>query len=345
MLAVKISTIAAVLIVALGTPASASAGWFVEGEEVVTAAPLATTAAVDQRSVLKGSGVTVTCSGTTLNSVSAEIVLSNKLTASSLEFTGCSAGAPCLLAKSTIATEPVLAAAELSFQAFPAVPAVLKPKTGTKIAKIDFEGEECATRGETPVTGQARVLFPTGQEKNELQTLAWEPKESTAELKLGSAGASLTGSALLKLVLGGAFLFNKPDAPRIFLRWMAGLPPQRPWQCIFVNRGETCELKLEVTFAPNAQLKFIGDKLEKLNNNLEFNEKAPATNPRCNKGTLIGGADSACYIKIEYTGGNNPGPGQYLACYKAEAQEDGGTSIIATDWELLEAEESQLSVC
>jgi len=345
MFVAKISTAAVVLVVALGIPASASAGWFVEGEEVTTAALLATTAKVDQSSVLKGSGVTVTCSGATLNSVSPQIASPNKLTASSLEFTGCSAAAPCSLAKSTITTEPVVA--ELTEQAPPAVPAVLKPKTGTKITKIDLEGEECAIAGETSVTGQARVLFPAGEEKNELQALVWEPKESTAELKLGSAGASLTGSVLLKLVLGGGFLFNQPSRPLIYLHRIAGRAAQRAWRCVFVNRGERCELRLEVTLAPNAELKFIGDKLEKIGpNNLEFREIAPATNPQCNKGTLIGGMGSSCYIKLEYTGGNNPGVGHYLACYKAEAQENGGNNLIDKDWELLEAEErNQSAAC
>jgi hypothetical protein len=344
----KLSTAAVVLVfVALGTPASASAGWFVEGEEVTTAgAALATTAKVDQSSVLKGSGVAVTCSGATLNSVSPEIVLPNKITASSLEFTGCSAAAPCSLTKPAITTEPVVA--ELTEQAPPAVPAILKPKTGTRITRIDLEGEECAFAGETSVTGQARVLLPTGQEKNELQALVWEAKESTGELKLGSASASLAGSALLKLVSGSSFLYTPPDLPRVLLRRVAGLVPRQRYRCIFVNRGETCELSLTVTnTVNNVALTFIGDKLEKLGpNNLEFNEKTPATNPKCNKGTLIGGRGASCYIKIEYAGVSNPGAGQYLACYTAETQENGGGNRIATDWELLEAEErNQQTVC
>lgn len=66
---------------------SASARWFIEGEELSGSAAVATTATVNEPIKLAATGVSIECKG--LNGVKPEIKAPNRLAASSLVFTKC----------------------------------------------------------------------------------------------------------------------------------------------------------------------------------------------------------------------------------------------------------------
>ncbi len=200
--------ICAVLVVAVGlyatATASASASWFVEGEELASTAALATTAKVTEEPTLTFSGVTVKCSGSTLNSVKPELLAPNKLTVSSLVFSGCTAsGENCTLSGTTIGTLPLTA--ELTEQTVPEDKATFAPKTGTLFATLKLQGETCAETGKLAVTGKATTLLPTGQEENTTQTIKANTTKTSGELKIGSTAAELTGAAGLELATAKPF--------------------------------------------------------------------------------------------------------------------------------------------
>jgi hypothetical protein len=58
----------------------------------------------------------------------------------------------------------------------------------------------------------------------------------------------------------------------------------------------------------------------------------------CKPGNKIGGVGSKCYIRLEYTGVNNPGKGKYKATYKIQTQEEGGNNKVFDDYIFPEAE-------
>lgn len=198
-----------VAVLALIAPASASAGWSIEGGEVSGTAALATTAKVDHEIVLKGAGTTVTCNGNSLNSAAPEIAAPNKLNATDIAFTGCKAGTPCSLSKSEIKTEPITG--ELTEEGSASDTAVLQPKTGTRFASITFEGAECALAGEQLLKGKAKALLPTGQTESEAQAVNLITTEASKELTLGASGVSLEGSALFRLASGKELAFFAPS--------------------------------------------------------------------------------------------------------------------------------------
>jgi len=207
---VKVIIAAFVAVLALSALASASAsaataGWLVNGTLLTgtQTAALATTAAVDQNGVLKFKGITVTCTGTTLNGVTPLIEASgNKGSAGSLGFTGCSGGGEnctLALADSSIGTLPVVTG-EVTLEGTLGVQATFKAKTGTLFTTLKFEGASCAIASEVqPVKGTAHATGPTGQDSNVLQLLSVNATSASEELKVGSSAASLIGSALLKL--------------------------------------------------------------------------------------------------------------------------------------------------
>jgi len=190
---------------ASASASAATAGWMVNGTMLTGSAALATTAAVDQEGVLKGGGVTVTCKGSTLNGVAPEIKVPNKGSAGDLEFTECSAASPCEVTPPTVKTQTVLV--EATLEGVLAVVATFKPETGTIFATLKFSGSGCALSGTTPIKGQAKVLAPTGQDERTLQLINAITTEASGELLLGSSGASLTGSALLRLASGQSWSF------------------------------------------------------------------------------------------------------------------------------------------
>jgi len=207
---VRIIMAACLGVLAFSALASASAsaatpGWMVGGTLLSGSEKLATTAAVDEKGVLKGAGVTITCEGKTLNGLEPKIESTNKGSATTLEFTVCSAAAPCKVSPETIKTEPV--SVEATLEGALAVLATFSPKTGTLFSTVTFSGSECALEGAQPITGHAKVLAPTGQDERTLQLIKAITTEATNELKIGNGAASLTGAALLKLASGKTWSF------------------------------------------------------------------------------------------------------------------------------------------
>jgi len=199
---VRITVAACLGVLALSALASApasAAGWMVNGTALSGSQALATTAPVDESSVIKGAGVTITCSGKTFNGATPQIESTNKGSAADFEFTECKASSPCTLEGKTIKTEAVTL--EATLEGTEAVLAKLKPKTGTLFATIGFEGAECAIEGCQPVSGTAKVLAPTGQKERTWQRIE-EIQTANGEFKVGSGSAELSGSALLKLANG-----------------------------------------------------------------------------------------------------------------------------------------------
>jgi hypothetical protein len=175
---------------------AATAGWMVSGSMLSGSAALATTGEVEQEGVLAGGGVTITCDGATASSVAPEIKAPNKGAASSLEFTGCSAGEPCSLAGTTIKTLPILE--EATLEGILAVVGTLKPEAGTLFTTVKFTGSECAVSGTVPLKGTAKVLEPTGQVEQTVQEGRAITTAASGELELGSVAVSVTGTARLR---------------------------------------------------------------------------------------------------------------------------------------------------
>jgi hypothetical protein len=243
---VKVRTAIAILLgisaLSAVTAGSAYAGWFVEGEELSSTAALATTAKVDQASVLKstGAGVELECNGSALDGISPEIVTTNEIRSSSLEFTGCKAlTAHCTLSSTEIHSVPVVA--ELTQQAAPAAIATFKPKTKSLLATFEFEGGSCASAGVNGVTGAAKAKLPTGQEEQVAQAFNFLATEASGELKVAGSAASLTGSSLFKLATGKLWRFI--GAPAVGVDRVSGNGAFVD-ECTFVNNNERCVIKV-----------------------------------------------------------------------------------------------------
>ena len=178
-------------------PAGAT-GWDVNGTTLVGSAALATTANVEQENEIVAVGVSITCTGAALNAVNAGIEASNKGSATALEFKECSAnGNTCSLENSTIKTRPL--SLEATQQGAIAVVTKFKPKTGTLLSEITFEGTECSLAGVQPLTGTVKALAPTGQEERTWQLIEAGVTAASGELKLGPAAALFNGAASFKL--------------------------------------------------------------------------------------------------------------------------------------------------
>jgi hypothetical protein len=184
---------------------AATAGWMVNGTMLTGSAAVATVAAVDQVGVLEGGGVTITCTGKTLNSITPEIKSPTKAAANTVEFTGCKAAEPCTLAAEKINTDPVLE--EATLEGVLALIGTLKPEVGTVFTTIKFSGAECGLSGTTPIKGEVKVLEPTGQDERTLQLSNLITTAASGVLELGSSAASLSGSALFELAHGELWSF------------------------------------------------------------------------------------------------------------------------------------------
>jgi hypothetical protein len=209
----KKSTTAACLgmltLASLVTTSPATAQWMVGGATLggTETKALAKTAAVDENMTFKFAGVTLTCQGERVNAVTPQIEASGEMSsASSLEFTQCSASENCQI-PTTIATIPVLVHAALDPGDTKAVLATILPKTKTTFTTIKFEGEKCALLGTQPVTGKAKVLIPAGQEELAKQLVEAKVTAGSSELKVGSSAAEIKGSALVRLVSGATWSF------------------------------------------------------------------------------------------------------------------------------------------
>lgn len=183
-----------------------TSGWMVNGTSLVGAKALAATAAVDKVGTLKAAEVEVTCSGSTLNSVSPTINGATGMgDASSLEFTSCVGSAVCPLGQSTVKTLPILL--DLTLDGTLAVKGSFLPTNSSKLlATLKFEGVECSFAGVDGVTGVATALAPTGRDERTLQQINFT-NEVAGSLKLASAAATLGGSILVRLASGEPFSF------------------------------------------------------------------------------------------------------------------------------------------
>jgi hypothetical protein len=183
------------------TPALATtAGWMANGTLLSGSKALETAAKVDQEFVLSGAGLTIKCTGSTLNAVAPTISSPNKGSASSITFTSCKASAPCELATTSIGTAPV--ATETTLEGTLATITTIKPSTGTRLSTFEVLGETCAAAGMIAVNGQDKLLSPEGQDENTQQLIKSITTEASKELFIGKSAASLTGSALLRLCSG-----------------------------------------------------------------------------------------------------------------------------------------------
>jgi hypothetical protein len=331
----KPKTITATLIAAFAfsvlAASPASAGWFVEGEELASGstAALATAAKVSEEPVLTFAGVTIKCSGSTLNSVKPELVAPNKLTASSLSFSGCSAsGEECTLEKSEIGTLPLTA--ELTEQTYPEDQATFKPKTGTLLATIKFTTSGgCLDSGEkVALTGSGTATLPTGQEENNTQTIKANTTKTSGTLKVGSIAAGLTGAAGLQLATEGLWRLQADDVAEIEATRVAG-KGSTVHKCNFENTNDTCEIKLvEKKIIGGVKLKFRGDSFVPLKKTkLEFEQVTGIAN-ECTKGAVIG---AECRLKVKYKG-LAPMKEQFVTGDLMSAEEDkaGGASAFSS---------------
>ncbi|HUN77734.1 MAG TPA: hypothetical protein VMU32_02320 [Solirubrobacteraceae bacterium] len=195
-----------IAVLAVGAVASASAsaaGWMMEGAELTGTASLNNVAPKLLPAELTASGVTIKCKGN-LEGVEPRIFGSNKGSAASLIFKECeSTTKACELTaaeKTGIGTVPVLA--EATLEGTSNVSIAFKPKTGSIFATIKYEaGSEgtCALLGLKGVTGKVTAKSPGGKMESLEHTLEVGVTAESGELKVGSAGASLSGAAMLKL--------------------------------------------------------------------------------------------------------------------------------------------------
>jgi hypothetical protein len=182
---------------------AATAGWMVNGTLLTGSKALSTTAAVDEIWRLEAAGITITCSGTNINSTGPEILAPNKGAAKSVTFNGCSANANCS-APISISTLPILAEATLDGTL--AVKEIIKPETGSTFTTIQFEGALCALEGVQPIKGKASVLA-SGHEEHTLQEFHSTVTKGSGELKIGSIAAELNGASLIRLASGESWSF------------------------------------------------------------------------------------------------------------------------------------------
>ena len=194
--------------VASSSALAAEAGWMVEGKLLTageTFAVAETTTRVGGKYLLKSGNIELDCE--TLQIEKGFITGINKNGAKSILFSGCAALTPnCTLLNSSISTVPILSEATLDPPNALAAVIVFKPETGTVFATFKFNGGSCAPSGVKAVVGTQAVLAPTGADENtEQQLTAIELK--AGELKIGSATATLTGAAKVKLEHGQPWSF------------------------------------------------------------------------------------------------------------------------------------------
>jgi hypothetical protein len=188
---------------AIGTSSASAvtAGWMVGGTNLTTTAALATTAAVEKDARLQFSAITVACSGKNVRHVAPVIESPNRGSATSVQFSDCAslAGSKCQLSSTEINTLPV--SVEVTLEGTSAVKAVLKPKTGTVFATIEFTGATCSISGEVQaITGKVSGKEPTGRKEMAAQEIVAQP--SGEELFVGESSATLEASALFRLASG-----------------------------------------------------------------------------------------------------------------------------------------------
>jgi hypothetical protein len=183
---------------------SAQAGWLVLGSLLVGSAAIASGAVIVEEGVLgfkSGTeAVTISCP-TSLEVNGGTISEPDKVLVTSLVFGGCKVTSTgnCSLepTPTTVGTLPVEGLVTLDGPL--AVKAKLKPENAADIfATFKLKGTGCSLAGKVPVTGEASILAPTGQDERLWQLV--KAFEATAgELEVASGAATISGSALFKL--------------------------------------------------------------------------------------------------------------------------------------------------
>lgn len=245
---------------------SAWAGWFIEGEELPTGskAALASTAKVDEVSTLlvPALGLSLLCSGSTLDGLLPEIVGVNSLKAAALTFLACSTTKPtsgCALQKSKQSIATVAIKATLQEATHPEDRLVFTPQTKTTLANIEFsEINECAFNGIEPVTGALTLSAPTLEEELATQPITGLGSTENNSLQIDGDKAFLDGGRVLLGLSSGKKLDDVP-APNIGLA-VAGEPAAT--ELNFKNAALNSIKEIEVKNVGTAVMEIAEPKLK-----------------------------------------------------------------------------------
>lgn len=187
--------------------AAATPSWMVGGKTLLAGETLSLSTAVHVHEglLVEAGGLTVACTGTTINSTSPVITGPNTGSAQSIELKECQfvGSTNCRLSSETVDILPVTGEATLDGAL--AVKEVIKPKTKNTFATIAITGEGCALVGVQPITGKSTFLAPTGQDESTLQL--WRSSPTAGELKVGSDEATLKIATLVGLAAGESWSF------------------------------------------------------------------------------------------------------------------------------------------
>jgi hypothetical protein len=318
---------------------SASAGWFVEGEELSGSAALATTAATAEATKLSFKGVTTECDGSNLNAVSPQVEGSNKMSAASLTFTGCSAsGEGCSLLGSQVGVSSVVA--ETTAQGTAEVEAIFAPKTGSTFTTIKFTGSKCPIANENiPIKGHVTTTVPTGREEDASQGFLADVSEASGELTAGGSKASFTSDILWTLASGKEWAWQPPGVPVIRAVRLTG-EGNSTKECRFKTTGKKCVIRVEIVANPAGRNIEIID--EHISGDPEWTFPEPATGlgmeRECKPTLVVGSArNSSCALEVEYIGPANPTRKQFGGRYRVTVKEVGGAQRTATETVLVTA--------
>jgi hypothetical protein len=333
---------------------SASAGWFIEGEELASGskAALASTAKVDTAPVLtilpgSPSKVKVECGGSLLRTSEPNIIGTETLKAKSITFEGCKVTEPttgCALEgqPTTITTNP-LVSTPTEGASFPESRLTLKPQTKKTLAELAFsESSTClGGGGQKPVVGSLTVKAPTLQE--ELATQPIEALGSTENNSLEIAGDKTIlekGKTLLALATGQGWVWHKPNAPVIRVIRISG-EGSGTKECRFKTTGAKCVVRAEIVSNPSKNsLEVTVDEIVGAKFTFVVGGAGLGMEKECNKGLNIGSAiNKGCADEIEYTGPANPTKNQFTAQYIVTVREiiEGGQPQTATSTAMLAA--------
>jgi hypothetical protein len=194
--------------VGLASASAAEAGWMVNATLLKGTAAVGATAKVEQFSKLTSSGLTIECTGSTLNGVAGRIESPNKASVTTLEFTGCGTvpSTVCQLEGTTIRTVPISVSNTL--EGTLGIKATLKPAIGSIFTTLKFLGSECSFASEVePVEGDVGVTDASGQDEAVGQLGTTNVTEAEKLLKMGESNASIKGKVVGQLAEGQKWSF------------------------------------------------------------------------------------------------------------------------------------------
>jgi hypothetical protein len=198
--------------------ASASASWFVGGTELKTSAAIATTAVVDEHTILLVPAVedlSIECSGGTWHLDAGVIGSFTRffIKVFHIDFLACNTikpttGCGLVLPNQTIDTLPI--AGSLSLKGVTQDSVTLSPLTGKILAELEFkETNTCAFNGLEGVKGSVTVNAPTGQAEEVAQAIVGIGSVENNSLEVASSKAYLIGGkTLLTLASGSHWSFK-----------------------------------------------------------------------------------------------------------------------------------------